>query len=62
MGRHRAYGGEAVKGKGLLLVSGLWRKIGNFTYGMVDTQGSPATDGGTRSHKAGCRLAPTRSH
>ncbi|MDE7445649.1 MAG: hypothetical protein K2N15_08135 [Lachnospiraceae bacterium] len=51
-----------MKGKGLLLVSGLWRKIGNFTYGMANTQGSPATDGGTRSHKAGCRLDPTRSH
>ena len=42
------------------LVSGVWRKIGNFTYGMVDFKGSLATDGGTRSHKAGCRPAPTR--
>ena len=44
----------------LLPVSGLWRKIGNFIYGMVNKQGKTAMEGGFRSHKAGCRLAPTR--
>ena len=52
--------GDGMKGRGLLWVSGLWRKIGNFTYGMVDIQGKIAMDGDFRSHKAGCRLAPTR--
>ncbi len=46
---------------GLLWVSGLWRKIGNFTYGMADRQGKIAMDGDFRSHKAGCRrLRPVR--
>ena len=49
-----------VRGKGRLLVSGLWHKIGNFTYGMVNTQGKIAMDGDFRSHKAGCRPAPPR--
>ncbi|MDE7445150.1 MAG: hypothetical protein K2N15_05515 [Lachnospiraceae bacterium] len=42
------------------MVARLWRKIGNFNYGMVHRQGKIAMDGDFRSHKAGCRLAPTR--
>ena len=53
---------ESGKRRGAVLwVTGLWRKIGNFTYGMEDNQGKIAMDGDFRSHKAGCRrLRPVR--
>ena len=54
MGRHRAYGGEAVKGKGLLLVSGLVFKS-DFTNGM-DIDISRRTG---RSQAASCLMAPS---
>ena len=53
-------GGIVKEGSGCQRVSGLWRKISHFTYGMVDNQGKIAMDGDFRSHKAGCRPAPTR--
>ena len=39
---------------------GFGRKIGYFTYGMVNTQGDSATDGGIRSHTAWMPSVPTR--
>ena len=54
-------GGIVKEGSGCQRVSGLWRKISHFTYGMVDNQGKIAMDGDFRSHKAGCRrLRPVR--